>query len=84
MKLTVTRDPDPTFVASDVDVAVVNYSRQYAQSGNYQYAGMAPVGSALGASVWNIYRITYAAGKFVSSARAINGSWNNRVGLAYT
>lgn len=62
----------------------ITYARQYASSGNYRYAGIAPLGSALSDPVWTIHRLTYASGAFVISQVATNVSWNNRASSTYT
>lgn len=60
------------------------YSRRYDESGNYQYAGAAPNGSAEGAAVWTIRRLTYASSAYVTTQQALNVTWTGRAGHTYT
>lgn len=58
--------------------------RRYDESGDYQYQGSAPQGSAEGDAVWTIYRLTYAGGAYVETKSATNVTWTGRAGHTYT
>lgn len=58
--------------------------RRYDESGNHQYVGQAPTGSAEGSAVWTIRRLTYSSGVYQSTATANNVTWTGRAGHAYT
>lgn len=64
-----------------VDATV--HARRYEESGNYIYLGTAPTGSAEGAAVWRITRITYAAGTQTASGVATAATWTGRAGHTY-
>lgn len=57
--------------------------RRYDESGNVQYAGQAPVGSAEGSAVWTIRRLTYSSGVYQSTATATDVTWTGRAGHTY-
>lgn len=57
--------------------------RRYDESGTYQYIGQAPAGSAEGASVWTIRRLTYSSGVYVETLAASAVTWTGRFGHSY-
>lgn len=57
--------------------------RRYDESGNHQYVGQAPAGSAEGAAVWTIRRLTYSSGVYVETLEASAVTWTGRAGHTY-
>ena len=57
--------------------------RRHANASGVDYCGSAPVGSAEGASVWTITRITVASAGSVTTATASGVKWSDHLTTTY-